>query len=103
MFQYDVCRNPNPSSRKRAPYLLILQSDLLDPIPTVVVAPLVRLGEFEPIRRLNPAIDITDESFVLSTTELAGIPRTAIGPVVSNLAGERDAIIAALDLLFTGI
>ncbi len=103
MFQFDVCRNPNPASRERAPYVLILQSDLLDPLPTAVVAPLVRLGEFEPIRRLNPAFDIDGESFVLSTAELAGIPRTAIGPALSSLAGERDAVIAALDLLFTGI
>jgi toxin CcdB len=37
------------------------------------------------------------------TPELAGIPRKALGERVANLAGERGAIIAALDLAFTGI
>jgi hypothetical protein len=40
---------------------------------------------------------------VLSTSELAAIGRLQLRQHVTNLNGSRDAIIAALDLLFTGI
>jgi hypothetical protein len=37
------------------------------------------------------------------TPELAGISRKALGEQVTSLAGERQAIVAALNLVFTGI
>ena len=40
MAQFDVYRNANPATRTRVPYLLDLQSDLLDPLGTRVVVPL---------------------------------------------------------------
>ncbi|MBK5951998.1 CcdB family protein [Rhodobium orientis] len=103
MRQFDVCRNPNPAMRARVPYLVILQSDLLDPLATVVVAPLLAEGAFRPVTKLHPVFEVEGERFILSTGELAGVPRRAVGERISSLAGERDAIIAALDLLFTGI
>jgi toxin CcdB len=40
---------------------------------------------------------------VMSTAELAGVPNRALGEKVTSLKNKRDEIIAALDLLFTGI
>ena len=37
------------------------------------------------------------------TPELAGVERRILGEKVGNLANHRQAIIGALDLLFTGI
>jgi hypothetical protein len=37
------------------------------------------------------------------TPQLAGIPARQLGPEVADLAGHRAEIIAALDLLFTGL
>ena len=68
MAQFDVYRNPNAASRARIPYLLDVQSGLLDPLATRIV-----------------------------------VPRKALGEPVGNLASERAAIIAALDLALTGI
>jgi toxin CcdB len=39
----------------------------------------------------------------LLTPELAGVSRKLLGERVGNLANERHSIIAALDLLITGI
>lgn len=39
----------------------------------------------------------------MSTAELAGIPVRACGEKVASLKSKRDEIIAALDLLITGI
>jgi toxin CcdB len=40
---------------------------------------------------------------VLLTPQLAGIARSDLGTEVTNIAERRDAVIAALDCLFTGI
>jgi toxin CcdB len=39
----------------------------------------------------------------MSTAELAGVPARILGDKVLSLKSKRDEIIAALDMLFTGI
>jgi len=40
---------------------------------------------------------------VVSSAELAGVSIRSLGEKVASLKAQRDEIIAALDLLFTGI
>jgi len=105
MAQFDVYRNPNPASRSRIPYLLDVQSELLDSLATRVVVPLCRpevLGS-KPAERLNPQFELEGRKVLMLTPELAGVPRKALGERVASLAAGRGDIIAALDLVFTGI
>jgi toxin CcdB len=46
---------------------------------------------------------IEGQDVVLSTAELAGISRRELGEPVESLDEHRDTVIAALDLVFTGI
>jgi len=105
MAQFDVYRNPNPATRARVPYLLDVQSDLLDTLATRVVVPLckpeVLRGKLA--ERLNPVFEVEGRKMVLLTPELAGVSRKALGEKIENLADRRDSIIAALDLVITGI
>jgi len=105
MAQFDVHRNPNAATRARIPYLLDVQSDLLDPIATRVVVPLCKpeVLSGKPAERLNPAFEIEGRKLLMLTPELAGVSRKALGERVTNLTAERAAIIAALDLVLTGI
>ena len=105
MAQFDVYRNPNPASRARMPYLLDVQSGLLDPLATRVVVPLCKpqVLRGKAAERLNPVFEVKGRKVLMLTPELAGIPSKAVGARVGNLSSERAAIIAALDLLFTGI
>lgn len=105
MAQFDVYRNPNPASRTRIPYLLDVQSELLDSIATRVVVPLCKpeVLSGKAAERLNPAFQIEGRKVYLLTPELAGVPRKILGEPLANLAGERRAVIEALDLLITGI
>ncbi|MEW6611637.1 MAG: CcdB family protein [Pseudomonadota bacterium] len=104
MAQFDVHRNPNPATRAVVPYLLNVQSDLLDRLATRVVVPLVRAAELEQAAaQLNPCFEIEGQAVVMSTPELAGVPQRALGERVLSLQHRRDEITAALDLLFTGI
>jgi len=105
MAQFDVYRNAHPATRARVPYLLDVQSDLLDALATRVVVPLckpeVLRGKLA--ERLNPMFEVEGRKMVLLTPELAGVSRKALGEQIANLANRRDSIIAALDLVITGI
>ncbi len=104
MAQFDVYLNPNADTRDVIPYLLDVQSDLMDTLATRVVVPLVAAEEMGlAAKHLNPQFKIKGEPVVMSTAELAGIPIRSLGDKVASLKNRRDEIIAALDLLFTGI
>jgi len=104
MAQFDVYLNPNPDTGKTIPYLLDVQADLLDTLVTRVVAPLVLAEEMGPAaKQLNPQFKTKGTAVVMSTAELAGIAKRSLGDKVASLKNKRDEIIAALDLLFTGI
>ena len=104
MAQFDVHINPNAATRKAIPYLLDVQADLLDALATRVVVPLVleeKMGLAA--KRLNPQFKVKGATVVMSAAELAGVPNRSLGDKVASLKNKRDEIIAALDLLFTGI
>lgn len=104
MAQFDVYLNPNAATRKIIPYLLDVQADLLDTLATRVVVPLVSAGEMgTAARHLNPRFKVKGAAVVMSTAELAGVSNRSLGDKVVSLRSKRDEIIAALDLLFTGI
>ena len=104
MAQFDVYLNPNPDTRKSIPYLLDVQADLLDTLATRVVVPLILAEEMGlAAKYLNPQFKIKGVEVVMSAAELAGIPNRSLGDKVASLKSKRDEIIAALDLLFTGI
>jgi toxin CcdB len=105
MSQFDIYRNANPDTRARIPYLLDVQSDLLDPLATRVVVPLCKpeVLKGKLAERLNPVFEIEGRRMAMLTPELAGVSRKILGARVGNLSSERYSIIAALDLLITGI
>jgi len=105
MAQFDIYRNANPATRARIPYLLDVQSDLLDPLATRVVVPLCKpeVLKGKLAERLNPVFEVEGNKMAMLTPELAGVFRKILGERVGNLANERYSIIAALDLLITGI
>ena len=104
MAQFDVYLNPNTDTRKVIPYLLDIQADLLDTLATRVVVPLVQAEEMGlAAKYLNPHFKIKGQAVVMSTVELAGVSNRSLGEKVASLKNRRDEIIAALDLLFTGV
>lgn len=101
--QYDLCQNPDRNSRTRVPFLIVLQSDLLQPLETVVVAPVVPETPSSSVAKLNPVLTIDGKRYRVLMQELAGVPRNRIGEPLQNLASRHADFIAAVDLLFTGI
>lgn len=99
--QFDVYR---PDGRSPAPFLLDVQADLLDHLATRIVVPLIEAERFGKLAyRLHIRLRVANTELVLATHLLAAIRRNALGPVVANLASQRDDIIAALDILWAGV
>lgn len=105
MAQFDVHKNPNPASAKAIPYLLDVQSDLLSELSTRVVVPLAYPEAIanKPAHVLNPLLDISGKKLVMLTPETAGISVKRLGEVVASARGNRNEIIRAIDIVFSGI
>lgn len=104
MARFDVRSNLNRASRDRVPYLVELQSDLLAQLDTRFVAPLVPAASFGPrAERLNPVFRIGGRQFVMDTALCAAIPAKQLGDRVTTLAPHASDVVAAIDLLISGI
>ncbi|MDR3393660.1 MAG: CcdB family protein [Parasulfuritortus sp.] len=104
MAQFDIHTNPDPGSAKVIPYVIEVQSDLLDELPTVVVLPLADPSTIEqlPILRLNPRVTVEEQPLVVLAQDMAAVPRRLLSKPIGNLSAQRNDILAALDFLFTG-
>ena len=100
--QFDACPNPERQSRARVLYILVLQDDRLSDTRGVVVAPLVAADDVRGDQYLYPIVQVEGRKLAVIVTEIATIPRSALERSVANLRDERDRIIRALDILFTG-
>ena len=74
--QFDVFVNKNTSTKKRFPYLLDIQADLLGSLETRVVIPLIAETESKEIilTQLMPVLPIKGKNYVAVTPQIAGIP-----------------------------
>jgi toxin CcdB len=99
--QFDVFANPHPERSGEFPFVLVLQSDWVSNTSSVIVAPLVPTDR-ERQARLYPHFEVEGRHIVAAVSDLAAIPRAVLSNPVANVSSERDRIIAALDLLFTG-
>jgi toxin CcdB len=79
-----------------------LQSDLVSGLSSTVVAPLVVRDRMNGAERLNPIVSIDGREFWVATHELFAVDRRMVRKAIASLADERDAIIRALDFVFTG-
>lgn len=103
MARFDVYANPNDATNATTPYLLDVQTEMLDNLSTRVVVPLLSQTTMgKPIDRLNPRFTIEGDTVFMSTPELAGVPTDVLGKKIASLNERRDDIMAALDFLFLG-
>lgn len=101
----EVLPNPNPATRQVIPFLLDVQADLLASLATRVVVPLYRKEAVPRVlmARLTPEVTFQGQDLVAMFPELAGVARQSLGPAAGDLDAKRTEMVAALDLLFTGL
>ena len=105
MPQYQVYVNPSPRSRDSVPYVVDIQSALLDTLPTRLTMPLSRIGVDQAgmSRRLIPHFVIEGERLALLPHAAAGIDARLLRKSVASLAQHVDEIRDALDAVVSGI
>ncbi len=104
MARFEIFRNLGPHADD-VPYLLDVQSDLLQGLDTCVVVPLRRCDRFPASKipqRLSPIFNIEGVACMLETPKLAAVPRRLLKEPVHTLSAEQTAITGAIDFLFQG-
>ena len=104
MAQFTIYANANAQTKQLYPYLLELQSNLLNELATCVVAPLTLLSQHSQlaITRLTPVISVAGEDYLVQTVQLSAIARKQLGKAVSDASANNHEIIAAIDFLIYG-
>ena len=104
MARFDVYANPGAHART-TPYVLDVQSDLLDGLDTRMVIPLRSMAHFAKVKlptRLIPVLTIDGQEFLLKTPKMGAVPQRILKSPVTSLTDEQARITAALDFLFQG-
>lgn len=103
MAQFDVYANPNPATKRTIPYVLDIQTDLLNNLTTRVVIPLYTVSAMgNAAKYLNLRFSVKRTTVIMSTAELAGVAVHSLGEKVCSLQDHRSEIIAAIDFLVNG-
>lgn len=104
MAQFTVHRNKSPRTRSTFPFLVDVQSDLLEELQTRVVIPLSKAAGLarKPVSHLTPILTFDGAQYVLMTPQLAGIACADLGAHIGSLAEERQTILGAIDFLLIG-
>ena len=105
MAQWDVYPNPSPRQRGEVPYLVVLQSDLLEVLVTRLVAPLVRPlpGRAALPERLSPRFEVQGEPVLLLPQEAGPIAARMLKDPVGSLRPQSHRIVDALDAVISGL
>ena len=101
--QFDVFPNPSRRGIEERPFVVVVQSKFLNDVGTRICVPLIAERFLKPVSRLNPLFEISKRQCYFHPVEFMTIPVRLLRSPVANLELYRDRIVAAIDLVFTGI
>ena len=104
MPQYDVYPNPSRSADHGFPYVVVIQSDLLDALPTRLAVPLA-LPEASPGRvpaALCPLVTVNGQRLHALAHYAAPLPARLLRQPVTNVATQSSTLVAAIDAVLSG-
>ena len=88
----------------QAPYLLDVQANLLSDLAIRIVVPLIPVGSFgRRAARLHPVFTVGGQELVMATHLLSAVRQNSLGACVASLRDQRDVIIGAIDVLWSGV
>ena len=105
MAQFDVYINPQAGSRPFVPYLVDIQSSLIDQLTTRLVVPLSRMGsgaEKLP-RRLTPLFEIDGEAVAFLPHQAAPVQVRLLKNPIMSLHSRANEMTSALDAVVSGV
>ena len=98
MARLDVYPNPGAHA-STTPYLLDVQSELLDDLDSRMVIPLRSLDQFPKVRlpsQLTPLLNVLGKDYLLETPKMGAVPKRMLKAPVATLPAEHSKITAAL-------
>lgn len=105
MAQFTLYRNEDSSSNDTYPYFIDIQNSLLSDLNSRLVIPLSPHTALQntDVKRLCPVMHIDDGNFVLLTHQMTSVPKSILKTEVTSLENSRYEILAAIDMLISGI
>ena len=104
MAQYDVFPNPSSSASAGIPFVVVIQSDLLDALPTRLTLP---LALFDAATRapavLCPVIVVKGQRLHALAHFAAPLPAKLLKRRVDNVAAQASALVSAMDAVLSGL
>lgn len=105
MGQFDVYRNPSIAARAVIPYVVNIQSDLLDSLPTRLTIPLgaasahVNSGP----KTLCPMVEFGDQELGVLAHLTVAFRTRDLGKKVGSLDSQSALLVRALDAVLSGV
>ena len=104
MAQYDVFPNPSRSAADGIPYVVVIQSDLLDALATRLTVPLAELNFAGKVpTALCPVVSVKGQRLHALAHYAAPLPAKLLRGPVDNVAAQASALVAAMDAVLSGI
>lgn len=104
MAQYDVFINPSSSTAGGIPFVVVIQSDLLDALSTRLTMPLAALEFAGKVpSTLCPVIVVNGKRFHALAHYAAPLPAKMLRRPVDNVAAQASALVSAMDAVLSGI
>lgn len=102
MAQFDIYENPRLEARRTVPYVVDVQSGLLDHLSTRLVVPVFRVGARQAPVNLCPTVEMEGETLSLMPHLAAPLSARLLKKPVASLASRAGEVAAALDAVLSG-
>ena len=105
MAQFDVYANPSESAAHGIPYVVVVQSDLLEALATRMTIPLATTVEFadKSPDKLCPIVMVNGQRLRALAHYTAPLPTRSLRQIVGNVAAHASELIAAMDVVVSGV
>ena len=104
MAQFDVYANPSEIADKGIPYVVVLQSDLIDALATRLVMPLATMAFADKVpEKLCPLVTVNGQQLRALAHYAAPISARSLRQVLGNLSHQSHLLIAAMDVVLSGV
>ncbi|MGI9219066.1 MAG: CcdB family protein [Hydrogenophaga sp.] len=104
MAQDDVYPNPSTSAGQGIPYVVVIQSDLLDGLATRLTIPLATLSYSGQVpSALCPLVNVKGQRLHALAHFAAPLPAKLLRKPVGSVAAQASALVAAVDAVLYGI
>jgi toxin CcdB len=104
MPQYDVYANPSRSAADGIPYVVVIQSDLLDALVTRLTMPLAVFSSDTKVPpTLCPVIMVKGKRLHALAHYAAPLPAKDLRRPVDNVTAQASALVSAMDAVLSGV